>query len=131
MNPIVKRILSSLAAAAIPLLEAQAIAYYTQHSQDLPRKAEQAKAWMRARYAEYQARIPLLAASPLDELLVESALNEAWERLDDRVKQAARDVRASLPAPASTAPAVWPHPPTGVALGPEYFEAEATAKKPE
>lgn len=90
MTWLAHQLLLSAASAVIPLVEAEAIAYYSEHQEELNDKSGRARLRLRDLYKQLSDRVPALAATELDDALVQGALDQAWERLDDRVKQAAR-----------------------------------------
>lgn len=88
--------LRTLAAKAIPELERKAMEWYLRHGDVLRDKRELALDYAMQQYAQATARIPVLAATTLDDQtvrqLLRQALDSVWTELDDRIKQAARDV---------------------------------------
>ncbi|GBF05831.1 hypothetical protein DAERI_060091 [Deinococcus aerius] len=113
MNKMLTVIFRTLAAKAIPAIEAQAIQYYLQHAAELKGKADLALDYAMRQYADLTRNVPLLNTTTLDDTMVREQLRQAlawaWERADERVKQAARDVRqAETQPPVTDAPEVEP-----------------------
>lgn len=113
MNPILKAIITTAAAKAIPAVEQLTIELLLRNGQFLQDKAAQAEEYGMKKYREMTQGIPFLNATEIDDNMVRRelrrAIQQAWERADDAVRQAAREVRQSLPAPASgTAPVTDP-----------------------
>ncbi len=119
---ILKTILRTLAAKAIPEIERRAIAWLLQNRGLLQGKMELAEEYAMEQYAALTANVPGLNTTKFDDEIVRAelrrALKQAWEHADEEIKQAARRVRESLP-PASEAPVTDPltytdAPPAGV-----------------
>ncbi|WP_412027939.1 hypothetical protein [Deinococcus yunweiensis] len=101
-NTIRARILDTLAAQVIPQVERYAIELILKNGQQLRGKGELALNLVMKQYATLTAATPLAMTTLDDDVirkLAQDALNRAWIMLDDRVKQAARDVGAAIPTP--------------------------------
>lgn len=88
--------LRTLAAKAIPEMEKRAIEWYLRHGEVLRDKRALALDYAMQQYKAATKNVPLLAATEIDDQLVRQMLSQAldsvWTELDDRIKQAARDV---------------------------------------
>lgn len=88
--------LRTLAAKAIVATEQAAIDYYLQNGQKLRDKGEFAINYAMNQYAKATANVPILNTSTWDDEYVRSQLQvvmaQVWAELDDRIKQAAREV---------------------------------------
>lgn len=103
MNPILKALLTSLAAKAIPEIERLAIEAYLKDRTGFRDKGRMAVQYAMTQYKVMSARIPALALTTLDDMALEMALNavvdEVFRTLDKRITQAARDVREAMEGP--------------------------------
>lgn len=88
--------LRTLVAKAIPEMEKRAIEWYLRHGEVLRDKRALALDYAMQQYKAATKNVPLLAATEIDDQLVRQMLSQAldgvWVELDDRIKQAARDV---------------------------------------
>lgn len=100
-NAFLTALLRTVASKAIPALEAKALSWLAQNKGDLKDKAELALDYGMEEYARLSAKIPMLAATTIDDTMVRAQLKEAldwaWVRIDDEIKQAARDVKQAAP----------------------------------
>lgn len=126
-NAFLTALLRTVASKAIPALEEKALTWLAQNKGDLKGKAELALDYGMEEYARLTAKIPMLAATTIDDTMVRQQLKEAldwaWVRIDDEIKQAARDVKQKAEAGVTVTDPYVPSesPPTGVPLEDKHF----------
>ena len=99
-NAIRETVMTTIAAQVIPQIEKAAIALLLKNGELLRGKGDLALNLLLAQYKTLTAATPL-GMTDLDDVFLKEAarkaLDKAWAMLDERVKQAARDVGAALP----------------------------------
>lgn len=95
-----EKVMTTIAAQVIPQIEKAAIALLLKNGEQLRGKGDLALNLLLAQYKTLTAATPL-GLTDLDDVFLKEAakkaLDKAWGMLDERVKQAARDVGAALP----------------------------------
>lgn len=105
MPPVFWIIIRAAAAATLPAIEALAIEYLLKNKGELQGKADRALDYAMEQYRRMTAGNRFLDATTIDDEIVRAqlkrAIQEAFDRAPDAVKQAAREVREALPTPAA------------------------------
>lgn len=99
MNPILKALLTSLAAKAIPEIERLAIEAYLKDRTGFRDKGRLAVQYAMTQYKVMSARIPALAMTTLDDMALNAVVDDVFRTLDKRITQAAREVREPVEGP--------------------------------
>ncbi len=119
-----EKVLTTIAAQIIPQIEAAAINLLLKNGEQLRGKADLGKKMLLAQYKALTAATPL-GLTNIDDIMLEKmaddAMAKAWLLLDEKVKQAARDIGAALP------PSAQPPTPVTITLNDDALGRPATA----
>ncbi len=130
MNPLIGIILKIVAAKAVPELERLAAEVFLKHGGRLREKGELGIDLVMREYKQMSSGIAVLAATEIDDLLLRqlagAALKTAFDRADERVKQAAREVESVVYDAVTYTPA----PSAGVPMRDEDFAPSMAVEPP-